>query len=223
MPTERISITGPRRLRSAASIGEAVVAPQPSCSAAPVAAAVTGPSRSRLPWPITGQTPWFQPFATPCTVPAPLVLGFGNVLLGDDGAGVRVIERLGAQCTTAECECIDGGTMSFNLLPYVEAADAMLVVDAADLRAAPGTVVLFEGAAMDEFLQRSRRRTVHEIGLMDLLDMARLEDCLPRQRALLCVQPGPIGWNEGLSAPVAAALPTAVRLAAAQLQRWSLA
>jgi hydrogenase maturation protease len=149
------------------------------------------------------------------------VLGFGNVLLGDDGAGVRVVEALRLQCAASECDCIDGGTMSFNLLPYVEAAHAMLVVDAADLRAPPGTVVLFEGAAMDEFLQGARRRTVHEIGLMDLLDMARLQASLPPQRALLCIQPGPIGWNEALSAPVAAALAAAVRLAAAQLERWS--
>ena len=76
---------------------------------------------------------------------------------------------------------------------------------------------------MDEFLQGARRRTVHEIGLMDLLDMARLEACLPPQRALLCMQPGPIGWNEALSAPVAAALPAATRLATEQLKRWSAA
>jgi len=153
--------------------------------------------------------------------PAPLVLGFGNTLLGDDGAGVRVVEWLRRRCPIGDCECIDGGTMSFNLLPYVEAAHAMLVVDAADLRAAPGTVVLFEGADMDAFLQGARRRTVHEIGLMDLLDMARLEACLPRRRALLCIQPGLIGWNDSLSPAVAAALPVAVRLAVSQLKRWS--
>ncbi len=164
-----------------------------------------------------------RPYAPRAAVPAPLVLGFGNVLLGDDGAGVRVIERLRTQCEAAECECIDGGTISFNLLPYVEAAQAMLVVDAAELRQAPGTVMLFEGSAMDEFLHGVRRRTVHEIGLLDLLDMARLEDCLPPRRALLCMQPGTIGWNEALSAPVAAALPQAVRVAAAQLKRWSVA
>jgi len=164
-----------------------------------------------------------EALAPPAACPTPLVLGFGNVLLGDDGAGVLVIERLRTQCAAAECECIDGGTISFNLLPYVEAAHAMLVVDAAELRRPPGTVMLFEGSAMDEFLHGVRRRTVHEIGLMDLLDMARLEDCLPPRRALLCVQPGPIDWNEALSAPVAAAVAEAVRLAAAQLKRWSQA
>lgn len=163
-----------------------------------------------------------HPFAR-VVPPAPLVLGFGNTLLGDDGAGVRVVEWLHLRRPSVDCECIDGGTMSFNLLSYVEAAHAMLVVDAADLRAAPGTVVLFEGTDMDDFLKGARRRTVHEIGLMDLLDMARLEACLPQRRALLCVQPGPIRWNHALSPPVAAALPTAGRLAVAQLERWSVA
>jgi hydrogenase maturation protease len=75
------------------------------------------------------------------------------------------------------------GTMSFSLLPYVEMADSMLIVDAANLDQPPGTVLLLEGLAMDAFLKSSRRRSVHEVGLIDLLDMARLHGCLPGQRA----------------------------------------
>ena len=59
-----------------------------------------------------------------------------------------------------------------------------------------GAIAPFEGAAMDEFLRSTRRRTVHEVGLIDLLDMARLRDCLPPRRALLCIQPGRIDWSE---------------------------
>jgi hydrogenase maturation protease len=154
---------------------------------------------------------------------APLVLGFGNVLLGDDGAGVSVVARLRVQFGPSVCECIDAGTMSFNLLPYVEAAQSMLVVDAAELGAPPGKVALFEGIVMDEFLKSSRRRTVHEVGLIDLLDMARFEDRLPPRRALLCIQPGPIGWSATLSAAVAAALSEAAGRAASVLRRWTSA
>ena len=149
-----------------------------------------------------------------------LVLGFGNVLLSDDGAGIRLIERLRSEMDAEAAEFIDGGTLSFSLLSYVEASDSMLVVDAADLDAIPGTIGFFEGAAMDDFLKSSRRRTVHEVGLIDLLDMARLRDCLPRRRALLCIQPGRIDWSEALSAPVAEAMPEAARQARSTLQRW---
>jgi hydrogenase maturation protease len=150
-----------------------------------------------------------------------LVLGFGNVLLSDDGAGVQLVERLRSELGPNAAEFVDGGTLSFSLLSYVEATDSMLVIDAADLNSAPGTIELFEGAAMDEFLKSSRRRTVHEVGLIDLLDMARLQDCLPSQRALLCIQPGRIDWCETLSAPVAEALPEAARRARATLHRWN--
>jgi hydrogenase maturation protease len=154
---------------------------------------------------------------------AALVLGFGNVLLSDDGAGVRLVERLRSELGTDAAQFVDAGTLSFSLLSYVEEAESMLVIDAADLHADPGEIGLFEGAAMDDFLKSARRRTVHEIGLTDLLDMARLHDCLPERRALLCIQPLRIDWSEKLSAPVAKALPDAVRMARATLQRWSRA
>jgi hydrogenase maturation protease len=152
-----------------------------------------------------------------------LVLGFGNVLLSDDGAGVKLVEWLRSELGGDAANFVDGGTLSFSLLAYVESTDSMLVIDAADLDSAPGTIHFFEGDAMDRFLASVRRRTVHEVGLIDLLDMARLQDCLPSRRALLCIQPHCIEWSETLSAPVAQALPAAARQAKAVLQRWRIA
>src|SRR6202050_2780712 len=159
--------------------------------------------------------------ALPAASPA-LVLGFGNLLLSDDGHGVKCVEGLGGEPGGDAATFVDGGTLSFSLLSYIESTDSMLVIDAADLESAPGTVHLFEGAAMDRFLASTRRRTVHEVGLIDLLDMARLQDCLPSRRALLCIQPWRIYWSEALSAPVAEALPEAGRQAQALLQRWAV-
>ncbi len=149
-----------------------------------------------------------------------LVLGFGNVLLSDDGAGVQITQHLRSQLSDAEADFIDAGTLSFSLLPYIEATDSMLVIDAADLDLPAGGIRLLEGAAMDTFLSSARRRTVHEVGLIDLLAMARLRDRLPERRALLCIQPARIEWGEQLSAPVAEALPEAARQAVALLERW---
>jgi len=151
------------------------------------------------------------------TLSTALVLAFGNVLLGDDGAGVRVMEGLRNEVDT---QCVDGGTMSFTLLPYVEAAASMLVIDAANLEQPPGTLALFEGTAMDDFLTSARRRTVHEVGLLDLLDIARLLGCLPTRRALLCVQPERIDWSMSLSAPVERSIGAATLRVKALLQQW---
>jgi len=151
-----------------------------------------------------------------------LVLGIGNILLSDDGAGVKLVAQLRAQLGAQQATFIDGGTLGFTLLSYVEAADSMLVVDAADLDSAPGTIALFEGVAMDRFLASARRRTVHEVGLIDLLDMARLQGCLPFRRALLCIQPARIDWSEALSEPVEAAFCGAIEQARALLERWRI-
>jgi len=164
-----------------------------------------------------GEDGGWESFTTASTA---LVLGFGNVLLSDDGAGVKLVEWLRTDLGTDAATFVDGGTLSFSLLSYIESTDSMLVIDAADLDSTPGATHLFEGIAMDRFLASARRRTVHEVGLIDLLDMARLQDCLPSRRALLCIQPHCIDWSETLSAVVAQALPGAARQAQALLQRW---
>lgn len=165
--------------------------------------------------------PFDEPVRAPRRWAPTLVLGFGNVLLGDDGAGVHVVERLRAQLGPDAATIIDAGTLSFSLLSLIEATGSMLVIDAAELKRPPGAIQLYEGGAMDAYLKSGRRRTVHEVGLIDLLDMARLQDCLPDDRALLCIQPYRIDWSETLSEPVAAALPEACGQAAALLRRWN--
>ncbi len=158
--------------------------------------------------------------AVPASIPLPLVLGFGNVLLSDDGAGVQIVEHLRSELGADAANFIDAGTLSFSLLPLMETTDSMLIIDAAEIHGVPGTAALLAGEDMDKFLSSTRRRTVHEVGLIDLLDMARLKGCLPPRRALLVVQPGRIDWSEQLSAPVAAALPEIARQATALLHRW---
>jgi hydrogenase maturation protease len=173
-----------------------------------------------------GQSQWLDRLADAGTDAAArvaanvLVLGIGNVLLGDDGVGIRLVERLQADLRAGAVHFIDGGTLSFSLLEYIETADSMLVADAADLGEAPGTVRVFENEAMDGFLTRSRRRSVHEVGLCDLLDMARLLDCVPQRRALLCVQPSSIAWGDALSPAVAGSFDAACLRAASVLRGW---
>jgi hydrogenase maturation protease len=156
-------------------------------------------------------------FAPPAEV---LVLAFGNVLMGDDGAGVRLMERLSVELDAGVAQFVNGGTMSFSLLAFVEAARSMLIVDAADIHGPPGGFALYEGRAMDEFLSGFRRRRVHETGLIDLMDIARMLRCIPDQRALLCIQPQRVDWSMTLSDPVESAFPAAVTEVRALLRRW---
>jgi hydrogenase maturation protease len=148
-----------------------------------------------------------------------LVLGVGNPLMSDDGVGLRLLQGLGSSCSLEGVEFVDAGTLSLLLLPRLEAADGLLVLDAAHFEAAAGTVRALEGPAMDEFL-RSSRCSVHEVGLRDLLDAARLTGGLPQRRAFVGVQPLAVGWGETLSPAVEAAVPGGVALGLEILARW---
>jgi len=149
-----------------------------------------------------------------------LVLGVGNILMTDDGVGVRLMEHLRELGPGLPgVEYVDAGTLSFVLLPQIQSCDALLVLDAARLDQAPGSMRLLEGEAMDEFL-RTARCSVHEVGMRDLLDMARLTESLPARRAFLGVEPAETGWGEALSPQVEAAVPAAARLARRTLEAW---
>lgn len=148
-----------------------------------------------------------------------LVLGVGNPLMTDDGVGLRMLQALAATCSLEGIEFVDAGTLSLLLLPRLEAADSLLVLDAAHFEAAAGTVRALEGPAMDDFL-RSSRCSVHEVGLRDLLDAARLTGGLPQRRAFVGVQPFAVGWGESLSPAVQAAVAGGVALGTQILARW---
>ncbi len=149
-----------------------------------------------------------------------LAMGVGNSLLTDEAAGPRAVALFEATCANLpDVTCLDAGTLSFTLAEDIGAADALIVFDAARLNAAPGTVQLLEGQAMDDFV-RSGKLTVHEVGLTDLLDMARMTGDLPERRALVAIEPAEIGWGLELSAEVAAAMPKAVAIAQDVVRTW---
>jgi hydrogenase maturation protease len=150
-----------------------------------------------------------------------LVLGIGNTLLSDEGVGVHMLAHLETNHPDLpRVEYLDGGTLSFTLAAWIEEADNLVVIDAAQLDSAPGTVQVFEGDEMDRFAGRTKR-SVHEVSLGDLLAMAHLTDTLPQHRALVAIQPGEIDWGSQLSDAVERALPEAAGRVAGLVRRWS--
>lgn len=140
-----------------------------------------------------------------------LVLGIGNTLLSDEGVGVHVIQALrqGHLADRDDVELLDGGTLSFTLAGPIQDADALIVVDAAQLKSSPGTLRVFEGEDMDRFLTSNRKSSVHEVGLTDLRAIALLAGHWPERRAMVAIQPEKLDWGEFPTEPVAAAIPEA--------------
>lgn len=149
-----------------------------------------------------------------------LVLGMGNILLTDEGIGVHVIEHLRTHHERDDVRYLDGGTLSFTLASDLEAAEYLIVVDAAELHAAPGTMQCFYNDAMDRFLGKPKL-SVHEVSLLDLLDMCRLTDQLPSRRALIGIQPDNLDWGRRPSAALAPLIPDAAARVLSLLEEWS--
>lgn len=149
-----------------------------------------------------------------------VVLAIGNVLLSDDGVGAKVLAALEAHSSfPADTRLVDGGTLSFSLEAELDDCAGLIVVDASRLGAQPGTVECLEGQAMDRLLQKSGR-SVHEVGLADVLDVARLTERLPSHRALIGIEPDTIDWGETLSPAVQAAVPLAADRVLGLLATW---
>ena len=148
------------------------------------------------------------------------ILGIGNTLLRDEGIGIHVLKALQARLPADDAlSFVDGGTLSFTLAAEIEASDRLVVIDAAQLGEAPGTVRCFIDNEMDSFLG-SCKRSVHEVGLLDLFDIARLTQTLPGQRALVGIQPASVDWGEEPTEAVAAAIPVAVQKVCDLLELW---
>lgn len=152
-----------------------------------------------------------------------LLVGIGNILRSDDGIGVHVIRALDARKRAGKIgdavALRDGGTIGLTLLAEFKDHDAIIVIDAIEIGAAPGTVRVFSGPNMDAQL-RGKKRTAHEVALADLMAAAHLTGCAPEKRALVGVQPGSTEWGLYPTEPVQAAIPQACEVALSLLEDW---
>ncbi len=149
-----------------------------------------------------------------------VVLGVGNVLLRDDGVGVRVVQELARltaddpRAVPSGTHLVDGGTLGLDLLQAVRGARSLLLVDAVNLGRAPGTVSVLRGQA----ITASCVGGAIPGGVGELLGMGRLMGWLPDHVTLLGIEAGDTGTGVGLSACVEAAVPTAVEMARVELR-----
>ena len=96
-----------------------------------------------------------------------LVLGLGNVIMGDEGVGVHVVRAIEKHTLPDGVECLDGGTGGFILLEPLESAGRIILIDAAADGNPPGTVTRTTPRFSSDY---PPTLTAHDIGVKDLLD-----------------------------------------------------
>jgi hydrogenase maturation protease len=153
----------------------------------------------------------------------PLVIGIGNILLRDEGVGVRVVTELARLVATGRLEVppgtriVDGGTLGLELLPMFDGASRLVLVDAVTLGAAPGSVTVIRGDAIEGTL--AGHVSPHQVGVADLVAAARLMGVMPAAASLVGIRPAEIDIGLELTPEVEAALPEAISAVCAELGR----
>jgi hydrogenase maturation protease len=133
-----------------------------------------------------------------------LVLCLGNPLMGDDGLGLHVLARLRREWELDGVELVDGGTWGVYLLPILEDASRLLLIDAIDAGAAPGTLLQLERGDLPRLLRS--RLSPHEVELAEVLGLAELRGTLPADTVAVGIQPRDVDLSTELSAEVAATM-----------------
>lgn len=140
-----------------------------------------------------------------------LVLGIGNILLSDEGAGVRAVEYLCEHFDIPpHLSLVDGGTMGLEILPYLENKDALLIVDAAVTGKAPGYV--FQRQLQDAGVFFRNKISPHQLGLSEVLGAATLMGCLPEKIILFGIEPKELGAGLQFSDEVEKSFPHLIDL-----------
>ena len=138
-----------------------------------------------------------------------LVLGIGNILLSDEGIGVRVVEAMRELSLPAHVELCDGGTGGLDLVEMIADRQKVVVVDAMQTDAPPGTILRL---TPDDLVSPAPGRlSVHEVSLLDALAMARQIGEPPGEVVILGVQPGLIDWGLELTPEIANVVPELIR------------
>lgn len=150
-----------------------------------------------------------------------LILGIGNTLMNDDALGVRAVESLLQRYRFPEgVAVVDGGTLGLDLLPLLEGVRRLLIVDAIDMGALPGTLFRLVGDEVP--CAFAGKLSVHQMGVQDLLAVAELQGNVPEELVVWGVQPGSIAMELSLTPAVAAALEPLLVELVSELQCWGV-
>jgi len=146
-----------------------------------------------------------------------LILGVGNLLLKDEGVGVRALEALEERfLMPPEVELLDGGTAGLELLGQIEGRDALIILDAVNCNKPPGTVIRVDGDRVPAVF--SRKISPHQLGISDLLALAQMTGSLPKELVLFGVQPKDLGTGLELSPEVTHSMEELLLMVALELE-----
>lgn len=149
------------------------------------------------------------------------ILGVGNVILRDEGFGVRVAEYLDAHYTFPGCvQIVDGGTLGIELTQYVTGTKKLLVIDSINGGKVPGTRFAFRNDAVMAHFQE--KLSAHEVGIQDVLALLAVTGKKIPEVAVIGAQPYDLEAGVALSDEMLALVPEVAAEGIAILKDWGI-
>lgn len=150
-----------------------------------------------------------------------LVLGVGNILLSDEGLGVRAVEELKKKYRFSnDVELMDGGTLGIDLLYFMEGFERLLLVDAVLGGCAPGTLYRFEGDEVKAYFRK--KVSAHELGIQEVLALAQMLGKDPKEVVLVGMEPESLDISLELSQTIRSKFNQLIFAVLKELERWGI-
>jgi len=150
-----------------------------------------------------------------------VVLGIGNLLLGDEGVGIHVIESMDKSYTfSPSINFIDGGTSGIDLIPYFEECKKMIIIDAVDSHEEPGYITILKN---EEIHYRfNTKLSLHYSGLSDVLSIMKLQEITAPDMILIGVQPKIVEIGIELSNTISEKMEHILKIITNKLEEWGI-
>lgn len=150
-----------------------------------------------------------------------MVLGLGNLLLGDEGFGIHALRTMQSMMKAQfPIEWVDGGVLGLDLLPLVEECSHLLVLDAVDSGQSSGAIAELTGSEIQ--LYSGIKMSEHQVQFQEVLAIAMLRGRLPEYLKIIGAQPADFTTGLELSQPLKKALPLVVEKAIKVLVSWNV-
>lgn len=145
-----------------------------------------------------------------------LVLGVGNILLQDEGFGVHLVRAMASTAWPPQVEFIDGGTAGMEMLHLFTGVSFLIIIDSLDAKTEPGSIFKFNPGDIAN-LPKGMGVSFHDIGLLEVLQVAGVLDCLP-ETVIFGVQPKTIDWGLDLTPELREAKNKAIALVTQEIE-----
>ena len=144
-----------------------------------------------------------------------LIAGLGNVLLRDDGVGVHAIREL-QRHSIRDTTAVEVGCAIFDVLPLLDSADKILLIDAMQAGGIPGTIYM---CGLRDLEMLPPKGSLHELSLINALQAFVRPS--PREIRLIGIEPGIIDYGFELTKPVKASLPKVLHVVQEIATEWA--